>query len=380
MTGKADIPIPFFKPDIGEKEIAAVSSVLRSGWLTMGPKVLEFEKEFGEYVGASHSVSTSSCTSALFLSLIALGIGDGDEVITTPFTFAATINSIIHCGAIPVFADIVSETCNMDAKHAVDLVTDRTKAILPVHFAGLSVDMDPLLKVGKEQGIMIVEDCAHSIGATYKNRHTGTLGNAGCFSFYATKNLTTGEGGMITSNSARVADSLRQLRLHGLSHDSWKRYGPTGSWKYDVKVPGYKCNMTDVQAAIGLVQLDKLDRMNKRRAELAESYSEHLKQLDGIIIPPLDEERVWHLYTIQLEDGDHARSKVMKRLTDHNIGFSVHFLSLHLQEAYSRLSYKKGDFPVSERVSSSIISLPLFPQMTMKQVETVCHVIRMGLK
>jgi dTDP-4-amino-4,6-dideoxygalactose transaminase len=248
-----------------------------------------------------------------------------------------------------------------------------------VHYAGLSVDMDPLIRIKKEHGIAIVEDCAHSIGTTYKGRHTGTIGDAGCFSFYATKNLTTGEGGMITSNSEDVVESLKQLRLHGLSRDAWKRYGPTGSWKYEVKIPGYKYNMTDIQAALGLVQLSKLEDMNAKRASLANAYSERLSEIEGVIMPIHDKERSWHLYTVQFEGGERIRSRVMENFVKRRIGFSVHFIVLHLEDAYSNLGYKYGDMPNAERAASAIISLPFFPDMTINQMNEVCDVIKKTL-
>jgi dTDP-4-amino-4,6-dideoxygalactose transaminase len=372
-------PIPFYIPVIGDDEIKAVTDVLRSSWLTMGPKVIEFEQLFSKYVGVKHSLSTNSCTASLFLSLLALGIGKGDEVITTPFTFAATLNTIIHVGAKPVLVDISPDTCNIDTSQVQDVVTSKTKAIVPVHFAGMAVEMDPLLKQRQENDLKIIEDCAHSVGTKYKGKHVGTFTDAGCFSFYATKNLSTGEGGMITTNSDAIVDNLKQLRLHGLSRDAWKRYGPSGSWKYDVVIPGYKYNMTDIQGALGLVQLQKLDNMNKRREELAKAYSDLLDGFDNIATPPHQDDRSWHLYTIQLKDGERAREVLMNAFSEKGIGFSVHFQTLHLQNAYSYLEYKMGSLPESERVSSSIISLPFYPQMTMDQVERVCKLIRRTL-
>ncbi len=375
MTDDDKRTIPFCKPAIGQAEIDAVVEVMKGGWLTMGPRVKEFESAFASYVQANHAISMNSCTSALFLSLVGLGIGPGDEIITTPFTFAATANTIVHTGARPVFVDISDNSLNINPGLLEDAITDRTRGIIPVHFAGVPVDMNPLTRISKKHDLRVVEDCAHSLGAYYKGRATGTFGDAGCFSFYATKNITTGDGGMISTNDSRLAEEITELRLHGLSKDAWKRYDVGASWEYEIRVPGYKTNMTDIQAAMGLIQLKRLEEMNHRREKLAQAYSERLELIDGIVTPPNVKGRCWHIYHLRVANGLKQRNNLIKALNRRGIGTSVHFISLHLQPAYARLGYHEGDFPVSEAASSSIVSVPLFPDMTLEEVERVCNAI-----
>ena len=369
--------IPFAPPYITEDEINVVIEVLKSGWLSMGYKTLEFENKFAEYIGSKHAVATNSCTSALFLSLKVLGIKKGDEVITTPFTFAATANVIVHCGAKPVFVDIEEETYNINADKIEEKITDKTKAIIVVHYGGQPADMKKIMKIAREYDLKVIEDAAHAVGSEYeKGKKVGSFGNLTCFSFYATKPMTTGEGGMITLNSDDLNEELRILRLHGISRDAWKRYLETDNWYYEVIEAGYKFNPTDISSAIGLEQLKKLDWMNERRKEIAEYYNEHLQGLD-IIRPHIDSnvKSSYHLYPIRLINYD--RNKFIKKMTQKGIGTSVHFIPLHLMPFYrKRYGYKRGDFPVAEKVFENIVSLPIYPQLTEKQLEFIVKSIK----
>ena len=369
--------IPFAPPYITEDEINAAIEVLRSGWLSMGYKTLEFENKFAEYIGSKHAVATNSCTSALFLSLKVLGIKKGDEVITTPFTFAATANVIVHCGAKPVFVDIEEETYNINADKIEEKITDKTKAIIVVHYGGQPADMKKIMKIAREYDLKVIEDAAHAVGSEYeKGKKVGSFGNLTCFSFYATKPMTTGEGGMITLNSDDLNEELRILRLHGISRDAWKRYLEMDNWYYEVIEAGYKFNPTDISSAIGLEQLKKLDWMNERRKEIAEYYNEHLQGLD-IIRPHIDSnvKSSYHLYPIRLINYD--RNKFIKKMAQNGIGTSVHFIPLHLMPFYrKRYGYKRGDFPVAEKVFENIVSLPIYPQLTEKQLEFIVKSIK----
>jgi len=259
--------LPFSSPLILEDEISEVADTLRSGWLTTGPKVKRFEEEFAQYVGSKHAVAVNSCTGALHLALVAEGIGPGDEVITTPFTFIATANVILHVGAKPVFVDIRPDTFNIDVDKIEEAITPKTKVIMPVHYAGQPCEMDEILEIARRHDLLVIEDAAHAVAAEYKERKIGTIGDVSCFSFYATKNLVTGEGGMVTTDDGKLAEKIKILSLHGMSKDAWRRYTAAGSWYYEVIYPGYKYNMTDIQASLGVHQLGKLPQFQKRRAE-----------------------------------------------------------------------------------------------------------------
>jgi len=369
--------IPFAPPYITEDEISAVIDVLKSGWLSMGYKTVEFENKFAEYVGCKHAVATNSCTSALFLSLKALGIKEGDEVITTPFTFAATANVIVHCGAKPVFVDIDEKTYNINPDEIEDKITDKTKAVIAVHYGGQPANMKKIMKIAREYDLKVIDDAAHAVGSEYeKDKKVGSLGNLTCFSFYATKPITTGEGGMITLNSDELNEELRILRLHGISRDAWKRYLEKDNWYYEVIEPGYKCNPTDISSAIGIEQLKKLDWMNSRRKEIAEYYNERLQSLD--IIHPYVNPNVkssYHLYPIRLIN--YNRNEFIKKMAQNGIGTSVHFIPLHVMPFYQRrYGYKRGDFPITEKVFENIVSLPIYPQLTENQLEYIVENIK----
>jgi len=373
--------LPAFRPFLEAGELREVIDTLESDWISTGPKTHAFEEQFKNYVGAQFAVAVSSCTAALHLSLAASGIGPGDEVITSPLTFAATANVVIHQGAKPIFADIDKETNNVAPESVEKNLTERTKAIIPVHYAGHPCEMEEIERIAKEHNLLIIEDAAHALAASYKNRTIGTLGDATCFSFYATKNITTGEGGMLTTNDEQLAETTRMLSLHGINKDAWKRYSSGGSWYYEVLYPGYKYNMTDIQAAIGMHQLKKLPQMQKRREEIAQSYNDAFRNTDQIITPTSRPyvRHAWHLYAIQVNvDMLKAdRNTVIDALKAKNIGTSVHFIPVHLHPYYrSQYGYKRGDFPNAEHFFDREISLPLYPRMTDDDVEDVITAVK----
>lgn len=369
--------IPFAPPYITEDEINAVTDVLKSGWLSIGHETLEFENRFAEYAGSKHSVATNSCTAALFLSLKVLGVKEGDEVITTPFTFASTANVIVHCGAKPVFVDIDEKTYNINPDKIAEKITDKTRVIIIVHYGGQPANMKRIMKIAREHNLRVVEDAAHAAGSEYeKGKKVGSLENLTCFSFYATKPMTTGEGGMITLNDDELSEKLRILRLHGMSRDAWKRYLEKDSWYYEVIEAGYKCNPSDIASAIGIEQLKKLNWMNGRRKEVAEYYNEQLQDLD-IVLPYLNPNMrsSYHLYPIRLISYD--RSNFIKEMGERGIGTSVHFIPLHLMPFYQReYGYKRGDFPVAEKVFENIVSLPIHPQLTERELKYIIESIK----
>lgn len=373
--------LPPFIPTIEDDEINEVVDTLKSDWITTGPKTHKFEEMFEEYIGSKHAIAVSSCTAALHLSLVAAGIGDGDEVITSPFTFASTANVILHQNAKPIFVDIDEDTYNIDPAKIEAVISDKTKAIIPVHYAGHPCDMDKIIKIAKEYNLVVIEDAAHAVGAIYKNKKVGTIGDLTCFSFYAIKNMTTAEGGMVTTDSDELTEKIRVLSLHGISKDAWKRYSAKGSWYYEILSPGYKYNMSDIQASLGMHQLNKLERFIKRRAEIAMIYTEAFRDIPEIIAPHMEENvrHAWHLYPIRI-DTDLLRidrAKFIEALKAENIGTSVHFIPVHLHPYYKdRFGFKRGDFPYAEYVYDQIISLPLFPKMTDKDAEDVIVAIK----
>ena len=374
--------LPFALPSIGEEEIAEVVDTLRSGWLTVGPKTKAFEEAFAGYVGAPYAVAVNSCTAALHLALLGFHIGPGDEVITTPLTFAATANTIMMTGARPVFVDIDEATYNIDPALIEEAVTKRTKAIIPVHYGGLPADMDPIMKIAERYDLRVIEDAAHAAGAHYGDRRIGNVSEATCFSFYVTKTMTTGEGGMITTPHKDLADRLRMLSLHGLSRDAWNRYSQKGSWYYEIVDLGYKYNMTDLQASIGIHQLKQVDRFTARRRAMAVRYDEAFAGMPEIILPPHDgakSEHIYHLYTIRLALDRLAitRDRFIEALRAENIGTSVHFIPLHLHPFYRKeFDFKKGQFPKTEALFGQIVSLPIFPKMTDQDVADVVSAVQ----
>lgn len=370
---RLDTFLPFHRPSIGEEEIAEVADTLRSGWLTLGPKTRRFEEKFAAYVGTKHAIAVSSCTAALHLLLEALGLGPGDEVVTSPYTFSATVASILYVGATPVLADTLPDWPNLDPNSVKEKVSGKTRAILPVHFAGAPCDMDALTSIAERSGASVIEDAAHALPAAYKGRRVGTLSAATAFSFYAGKNMTTGEGGMVTTDDDALAEDLRVRRLHGISRDAWKRYSAEGSWYYEVTRLGFKYNMTDINASLGLHQLDRLDGFHRRRLELVALYEELLAGVPGVIRPitPRDGESAWHLYVVRVDPAD-IRDKVIETLKADNIGTSVHFIPIHHHPFYQeRLGCKEGDYPNATRLYRGAISLPLFPTMREEDVGAV---------
>jgi len=377
-----DTFLPFHRPWIDEAEIEEVTHTLRSGWLTMGPKTLEFEKRFAEYVGAKHAVAVNSATAGLHLALDVIGLKPDDEVITSVYTFTSTAAVALHLGARPVLVDVDPQTLTIDAEEVRRKITARTRAIIPVHFAGLPCDMDPILDLAARHGLTVIEDAAHALPTQYKGRTVGSIGDLTVFSFYAGKNLTTGEGGMITTDNGEHADRLRTRRLHGISRDAWKRYTAEGSWYYEVDYPGYKYNMTDVAAALGLQQLRKLDRFHGIRNYYATLYQLGLGDLPELILPetPAYAQHAWHLYVIRLnlDRLTIGRDAFFELLRKANIGASVHFIPLHIQPYYRRVfEYRPEDFPDALRAYEAAISLPLYPRMSEADVWDVIHAVRL---
>ena len=372
--------LPFAAPLLGEEEIQGVVECLRSGWLTTGMKVKEFESKFAEYVGVKHAIAVNSCTSALHLALEAAGVGPGDEVITTPMTFTATAAVVEHLRARPVFVDVDPRTLNMDPASIEKAITPRTKAILPVHFAGQPCEMDAIGEIARRHGLVVVEDAAHAIPARYQGRMIGTLSPLTCFSFYATKNITTGEGGMVTTDDDRYAERIRLMALHGMNRDAWKRYMQGGAWSYEIVAPGFKYNLTDVAAAIGLPQLKRCDEFHRRRIEIVQSYQRGLSGVRGVSTPQVSDvdSHAWHLYVIQVEAVELtiSRDAFIEELSARNIGVSVHFIPLHVQPYYrDTYGYSPNDFPRAFEAFQRIISLPLYARMSDADVQDVIDAV-----
>ena len=381
LVGRALPYIVFGRPSIGSDEIEAVTACLRSGWVGTGPKVQEFEERFGSYVGAKNAVAVGSCTAALHLSLLALGIEPGDEVITTPFTFAATVNVILHVGATPIFVDVDRETMNIDVAQIESRITGRTKAILPVHFAGRPCHMDMIQSLAEKHGLWVIEDAAHAIEARYRGRKIGTISPVTCFSFYVTKNITTVEGGMVCTEDDHLAAKIRVAALHGLSADAWARFSDDGYKHYEVVCPGFKYNMTDVQAAIGLCQLKRIDNWLRRRQEIWQQYDEGLSGLPCQVPVPVEEGTVHarHLYTVLL-DLDQlrlTRDQVMLALHERGIGTGVHYRSVHLHKYYQdRFGFEAADFPNATWISDRTISIPLAGELLDEDVARIVRSLR----
>lgn len=373
--------LPYARADITEAEIAEVVDTLRSGWLSMGPKTIEFEKRFATYTGARDAIAVNSCTAGLHLALAALGIGPGDEVITTPLTFAATANVAVHLGARPVFADVCADDFNLDPEAVARAITPHTRAIIPVHMAGQPCRMDELLEIANAHNLPVIEDAAHAVGARYRGKMIGSIGTATAFSFYVTKNMTTGEGGMVTTNNAKLAETMRTLRLHGMNRDAWARYSDKGTWYYEITAAGYKYNMTDIAAAIGLHQLRRLNDFLEVRRHYATLYNNAFADMDTFEIPTTrpDVDHAWHLYILRLrpETLRIDRATFIEKLREANIGTSVHFIPVHLHPFYrNTFGYQRGDFPVAEAIFDQAISLPLYTTMTEEDVFSVIEATR----
>jgi dTDP-4-amino-4,6-dideoxygalactose transaminase len=374
-------PLPFCLPDIREEEIAEVIHTLQSGWITTGPKVKEFEQRFAAYVGARHAIAVHSCTGGLEVALAAANIGPGDEVIVPTMTFCATANVVVHRGATPVLVDVEADTLNLNPLAVRAAITPRTKAIMPVHMYGHPVDLERIELLAAECNLSVIEDAAHAVAAEWKGTRLGSLSRATVFSFYATKNLTTAEGGMITTNDDAYAAEMRIWALHGMSHDAWKRYGVGGSWYYEITRPGLKCNMTDIQAALGLHQLERIEWVTNRRAEIVAVYNEAFAAMPALELPAHRPEvrHAWHLYPLRLrlERLTIDRDEFIRQLQQQNIGVSVHFIPLHRQPYYrDRFNFEPYDFPVADEAYQRLLSLPLYPIMTGQDVEDVIEAVR----
>jgi len=377
--------IRFARPDISEEAISDVVDSLRSGWITTGPKTALFEKVFCEYTGSPFSMAVNSATAGLHLALLAFGIGPGDEVITTPMTFAATVNTIVWVGASPILADIEAETLNIDPARVESAVTPRTKAVIPVHFAGRPCNMDAIEDIARRHGLVIIEDAAHALGAEYRGRRIGTpLGerHAAVFSFHPTKNITTGEGGMVCTGCAEAAEKISVLRQHGMSKGAWNRYAVTGNPHYDILFPGLKYNMLDIQAAIGTDQMKHLEDFNRRRSQIADIYLRELDGIEALSLPapmPPEDTHSWHIFTPLVETGKPGmtRDDFMARMRERNIGTALHYQAIHLFSYFAEtFGWKREDFPNAAHVSDRIVSLPLFPAMTDGDIEDTIEAVR----
>jgi dTDP-4-amino-4,6-dideoxygalactose transaminase len=373
--------IPFHRAFVGEEEVKAVSEVIRSGWLTMGPKTVEFENEFARYVGVEHAIAVSSGTAALHLALEAVGIGPGDEVLVPTTTFTATAEVVVYLGAKPVLVDVDARTLNMEPGDTEHRLTRRTKAMIPVHFAGQPCDLDALNDLAFRNNIQVIEDAAHALPARYRGAAIGAISNITAFSFYATKTLTTGEGGMITTADPKLAERMRLMRLHGIGRDAWKRYAAAGSWQYEVLAPGYKYNLTDIQSALGLVQLKKCDYMRARRAEIAERYTRAFAEVSSLEAPTVhgDRESAWHLYVLRLnlDRLRIGRDELIELLREQGIAASVHFIPLHRHAFYRQTyGYRDSEFPVAEKEYQRSLSLPIYPGMSDDEVQYVIDTVR----
>lgn len=372
--------LQFALPDIDQTEIAEVTDALRSGWVTTGPKTKRFEAEFASAVGAKHAIALNSCTAAMHLALEAIGLRSGDEVITTPYTFAATAEVVRYFDARPVFVDVDRRSLNIDAARIERAITARTKAIIPVHLAGLPADMDTVMEIAKRYNLAVLEDAAHTFPATYRGRAIGQIGDFTCFSFYATKTITTGEGGMICTDNDQWAERCRIMSLHGISKDAWKRYTAEGSWYYEIVAPGFKYNLTDIAAAMGLAQLRKASQMRERRAAIARAYSEAFSSMEELETPDpgMHCQHAWHLYMLRLHlDRLHIdRAAFIEKLREYNIGASVHFIPLHMHPYYREtFGLQPDDFPIAYQEYLREVSLPIYSRMSDDDIGDVIHAV-----
>lgn len=365
-----DTFLPFSTPTIEDAEINEVVDSLKSGWITTGPKVKRFEEAFAAYVGSPYAIPLSSATAGLHLTLLALKLEAGDEIITTPMTFASTLSIPILCGLKPVLVDIEPGTLNLDVTQLRSRITPRTKAIMPVHFAGQSCDLDPILALAKEFNLTVIEDAAHAAGTAYKGARIGSLDTISIFSFHPNKNLTTGEGGMVCTRDENLAEEISLLKFHGMSREAWKRFAASGTPNYDIVLPGFKYNMMDIQAAIGIHQLPKLDGFIDRRTVIAEFYNREFADVPELALPtyaPYAQRHAWHLYTplVRIEQLSIDRDQFMAELKKHNIGSGLHYKAIHHHAWYrENLPQPAGSLPNADYASDRILSLPLFPKMT----------------
>jgi dTDP-4-amino-4,6-dideoxygalactose transaminase/nucleoside-diphosphate-sugar epimerase len=374
--------IPYAVPDVGEEEINEVINTINSGWLTTGPKTKLFEEKVKEYFQDDELevIAVSSCTAALHLQLLAAGVGPGDEVITTPLTFCATINTILQVGATPILVDIDPDTFNLDLSRIEEAITTKTVAIIPVYYAGQAVNNKELSKIAKRHNLLVLADAAHAMGAKYGEKHCGTYEDSAAFSFYATKNMVTGEGGMVTTKNKDWAEKMRRLALHGMNKDAWKRFSSAGNWYYEISDIGYKYNFTDIQSSFGLHQLNKIDSLNQRRREYGALYDELLKDLPGIKLHKLDPASysTRHLYPIVIDEKvcGISRDELINRLKEKNIGTSVHYVPIHYHPAYqSKLGLSVDDFEITNNVYKGLLSLPLYTKMEDADIRRVAAAV-----
>jgi dTDP-4-amino-4,6-dideoxygalactose transaminase len=371
--------LQFSPPYISREEIDEVVDTLSSDWITTGPKTKRFETEFATFLGAESALALNSCTAGLHLALVVLGIGSGDEVITTPMTFCSTVNVIEHVGAKPVLVDVEPDTLNISPSSIEKAITPKTRAIMPVHYAGHPCKMDVIIKIAREHRLFVIEDAAHALPAQYEGKAVGTIGDLTAFSFYATKNLTTAEGGMLTGKRELI-EKARALSLHGMNRDAWKRYDKGGAWYYEIDAPGFKYNMTDIQASLGLQQLKKLDRFQGRRHEIVKRYNEAFSVSPCLETPANlpSVEHAWHLYTLRLnlETLKINRDQFIEEMKERNIGTSVHFIPIHVHPYYRRkYGYQPEDFPVACFNFQRLVSLPLYPRMSDQDVDDVIEAV-----
>lgn len=373
--------LPIATAVFGKEEEKEIIDTLRSGWITLGPKTKKFEEDLAKYTGAKYVIALNSCSAALHLAMLAVGIKKEDEVITTPFTFAATANAIFHCGGKPVFADIDLRTFNIDPKEIEKKITKRTRAIIAVDYGGQPVDLETILKIAKKYNLLVVEDAAHAIGAKYKGKNIGTLADITCFSFHPVKNMTTGDGGAVTTNNQEFAEKIMMLRVNGMDKESWKRNTSTGSWDYAISALGFKYHMNDLAASLGIHQLRKLDRFRQIREEIADTYDRELANTPCLTIP-FRGQNILHahnIYPVLIETKDLkiTRNGIIDKLKQFNIGSIVYFRPLHLQPYFQEiLGYKAGDFPNAEYVFDRIICLPIYPGMKKQDAVFVANALK----
>jgi dTDP-4-amino-4,6-dideoxygalactose transaminase len=381
-----DTFLPFAKPCLNQAALDEVTNCLQSGWLTTGPRVKQFEENLSVYLKAPHALALTSATAGLHLALLALDLQPGDEVITTPLTFVATLNMIVVSGGKPVLVDVDPHTYNIDINQIEAAITPRTRAIMPVHFAGLPVDLDPLYAIAKKHNLAVIEDAAHAIGAEYKGQRIGSFGDTQVFSFHPNKVMTTGEGGCVTTRDPELAKKITVQRFHGIDREAWNRFSKKGSQHYDVIAPGFKYNMMDLQAALGLHQLAALDEMIEKRALLAKRYYEYLSDWSTITlqtIPEFSHRHSWYICAplLNTETAQMNRDDFIQAMNEQNIGLGLHYEPVHLYSYYQTLlGYQRGDFPHAELVGSRIFSLPLFPDMTLHDQDNVIKKMALILK
>jgi len=373
--------LPIATAVFGPEEKQEMIETLDSGWITLGPRTKKFEEELATYIGAKYTIALNSASAALHLAMLAIGIGPGDEVITTPFTFAATANAILHCGGKPVFVDIDPQTFNIDASLVESAITPKTKAILPVHYAGQAVDLDTLSAITKKHNLYLIEDAAHAIGSTYKGKKIGTIGDLTCFSFHPVKNMTTGDGGAITTDNQELAEKIMVLRVNGMDKESWKRNTSTGSWDYAIVAEGFKYHMNDISAALGIHQLRKLDRFLQVRKDVAAAYDKAFAKIPEVTIPYRSNslEHAFNIYAILLDTSKltTSRNDVINKLKEYNVGSIVYYRPLHLQPFFQEsLGVKEGDFPNTEFVFERLICLPMYHGMTPEDAKYVVDVLQ----